>query len=580
MTLTHKISAFVAAAVLLCGCNMDFYRSDTMTSTQLKSDASAAVYSTDGNYSMFKDILEYKGTEDSGLSFIKMWEHMSEMRGDNALLSGKTSSPIYNSACYDDNPTLKHSYYFWWCAYKIIYSANAIIEMLPEGESAANDHLLGENYFMRAFCHLCLSCLYSKQYPLGRDNPGVVLRTSTDCSVTERATVGQVYDQIVSDLEKAATLMKGGTRRGDAGYISYEAAMGLLSRVYLYMEDNDAVLAIADEILGADPASHLDPDVANYFINARSSKETLWCVACTPTDTRNRSSLGSMYFSPDGTGGTGWGEVYWSDPLIQLFKRYPTDLRFQSYFSQYGKIDDGKVMVYWPIDDGKNNFRSDAVVTDVTKNGAGKYEFTYGGHTYQVETATVNTYPVNYITGFCTDAEDDDDFVGGTVVYVTDNADKVTGIRNSFPQFYMSKFSWQDGDPNLSSPVMLRWAEVILNRAEANAKKGNDQAALDDVNILRKRAGLPNEAMMTLTNYATRGYASVLDVVLDERRLELCFEAHRPFDQIRNKRSIDHRYGGIQPWEVIDYNDDRFLFAIPQDEILVSGIPQNPGKGM
>ena len=251
---------------------------------------------------------------------------MTEMRGDNAMLSGTTSSPIYNSACYDDTPDLKHSYYFWWCCYKIIYSANSIIEMVPEGE-ALNNQLLGENYFMRAFCHLCLSCLYSKQYPLGRDNPGVVLRTSTDCSVTERSTVGEVYDQIEADLKKSVELLKGTTRRGDAGYISYDAARALLSRVYLYMEKNQECLDLCNEMLGADPAANLDQDLDNYFINARTSKETLWCIACTPLDAVGRSSLGSMYYSTNGTGGVGWGEVYWTDPLIELFRRYPGDKR-------------------------------------------------------------------------------------------------------------------------------------------------------------------------------------------------------------------------------------------------------------
>ena len=135
------IFLILAGVLTLAGCNMDYYRSDTMTSSQFKNDPSSAVFSTDGNYAMFKTPMEYRGKSDNGLTFIKMWNHMTEMRGDNAMLSGTTSSPIYNSACYDDTPDLKHSYYFWWCCYKIIYSANSIIEMVPEGE-ALNNQLL------------------------------------------------------------------------------------------------------------------------------------------------------------------------------------------------------------------------------------------------------------------------------------------------------------------------------------------------------------------------------------------------------------------------------------------------------
>lgn len=559
----------------LCGCNMDLYRSDTMTSAQFKSDPGAAVYSTDGNYAMFKDPMQYRGKSDNGLTFIKMWNHMTEMRGDNAMLSGTTSSPIYNSACYDDTPELKHSYYFWWCCYKIIYSANSIIEMLPEGEPM-NNQLLGENYFMRAFCHLCLSCLYSKQYPLGRENPGVVLRTSTDCSVTERATVGEVYDQIEADLKKAVELMKDTTPRGDAGYISYNAARALLSRVYLYMEKNQECLDICNEMLGSNPAANLESDLDTYFTRSRSSKETLWCIACTVSDAVGRSSLGSMYYSPNGTGGVGWGEVYWTDPLIELFQRYPGDKRFAAYFSLYGKLGDGTKMVHWPIDDGKNFFRSNAIVAGRDKGMTpidtdGNVRFTYQDKTYTTVRKSVkgvnNGYPQYFIQ--YNGAE--------TQVYVRDNTDFASGVRNTYPQYYMSKFANQDGDPNLASPVMIRWAEVILNRAEAEAKLGKDADAIKDVNILRKRAGIPEWG--SLAEAQTHEYKDALEVVLDERRMELCFEAQRPFDLIRNKRNINHKFAGVQPWKEYPYDCDEFLFAIPADEILVSGIPQNPGKG-
>ena len=561
----------------LTGCNMDLYRSDTMTSSQFKSDPSAAVYSTDGNYSMFKDSMKYRGKSDNGLTFIKMWNHMTEMRGDNAMLSGTTSSPIYNSACYDDTPELKHSYYFWWCCYKIIYSANSLIEMLPEGESASTDHLLGENYCMRAFCHLCLSCLYSKQYPLGRENPGVVLRTSTDCAVTERSTVGAVYDQIEADLKKAVELMKNGQRRGDAGYLSYDAARALLTRVYLYMEKNQECLDLCNEMLGSNPAANLEPTsgLADYFTRTRSSKETLWCIACTNLDAVGRSSMGSMYYSPNGTGGVGWGEVYWTDPLMELFLRYPEDARFNAYFVQYGKLDDGKKMVHWPIDDGKNFFRSNAIVAGadngLTPDANGNVSFQYQGKNYTTvhksKAGVNNGYPQYFINY---NGEE-------TQVYVRDNCDFAKGTRNTYPQYYNTKFANQDGDPNLCSPVMIRWAEVILNRAEAEAKLGKDSDAIRDVNVLRKRAGIHEWA--NLAECQTHEYKDALDVVLDERRMELCFEAQRPFDLIRNKRNISHKFAGVQPWKEYPYDCDEFLFAIPADEILVSNIPQNPGKG-
>lgn len=597
------IFLLIAGCLTSWSCNMDFYRSDTMTSTQFQDDPESAVYSTDGAYSLFKDILAYRGKTDSGLTFIKLWAHMSEMRGDNAMLSGKTSSPIYSAACYDDTPELKFNYYIWWCCYKIISAANANIEALEKASAddrgVQGDHLLGENYFLRAFCHYALSCLFSKQYAVDKNSPGVVLRISTDCSETKRATVEEVYDQIVSDLIKAADYMKNGSRRGDAGYASYDAARGLLSRIYLYMGKDQECLDICNDMLGANPAANLDDNLAAYPANTRSSKETIWCIANTTTDARGRSSMGSMYYSPNGTGGVGWGEVYWTDPLIEMFLRYPEDKRFKAYFSLYGtqliqdKYGDwvaGRKMVHWPISDGTNFFRMDALAMgdkvatplDTAEkpdslyrgylpNADGSVDFKYNGKNYTAvlksKPGVNNGYPQYFIN-----------YEGAeTLVYVRDLTDNAAGIRNTYPQYYMSKFSGQDGDPMLCSPVMLRWAEIVLNRAEAEAKLGKTVDAINDVNVIRHRAGIHE-----WTNFAecqTHEYTDILDVVLDERRLELCFEAHRPYDLVRNKKNIDHRFAGVQPWTVYNYDCNEVVFAIPADEILVSGIAQNPGKG-
>ena len=127
----------------------------------------------------------------------------------------------------------------------------------------------------------------------------------------------------------------------------------------------------------------------------------------------------------------------------------------------------------------------------------------------------------------------------------------------------------------LSSPVLCRWGEVILNRAEAYAKSGQDAKALADVNVIRTRAGIPAEGMFAAGNM--HGYDNVLDVVLDERRMELAFEGHRMFDVYRNKRDMDRRYAGAQPFKIVPYTEPHIQYPIPNNEWTVSGIEQNPG---
>lgn len=123
------------------------------------------------------------------------------------------------------------------------------------------------------------------------------------------------------------------------------------------------------------------------------------------------------------------------------------------------------------------------------------------------------------------------------------------GLKNGVNIYYIGKFSGQDGSPTLSSPVMIRLAEVYLNRAEACAKLGRLDEALSDVNEIRaNRMMVPDGG--NLDDYlmdATRDGITadnLLPVVLNERRIELSFEGHRIFDILRNGQDLVRNYWG------------------------------------
>lgn len=129
---------------------------------------------------------------------------------------------------------------------------------------------------------------------------------------------------------------------------------------------------------------------------------------------------------------------------------------------------------------------------------------------------------------------------------------------------------------------MFRLAEMYLIRAEAEAKSGNTAAALDDVDMIRRNRGL--EA--SLYNKALPSGRSALDVVLDEKRIEMAFEGHRTYDVFRNKRSLNKTYWGYHlqglketdinlskapagyPNMVVDYTNPRIIYFLPIDEVL------------
>ncbi|MDR1092271.1 MAG: RagB/SusD family nutrient uptake outer membrane protein [Prevotella sp.] len=553
-----KIIILAVMALTMFSCEMDYLPNDKLTPEQMEQDPSSAEYITDGNYSMFKAQMEYKGVTATGNTYVRHYFQMSEFIGDNVCLAGRTSDPLYEALTYKRAANLANISYLWWCGYKIINGANSVIESVQDGASVETDYLKGENYFMRAIVNFHFSTLWSKHYSLGRDNMGIVLRENATNTETTRTTVGEVYDLIVSDLENAVRLMSQGERRGNAGYVSKVAAQGLLSRVYLYMGENEKVISTVNDMLGGStPDSMLEPSsqYPDYFANALNSIETLWAVAHTKTESRGTSSIGSMFLTDDVVGG--WGEIYASDPILDLLDRNKNDLR--SKFISPKTISETDYMIRWAIpgdeDFYQNELRDVTLDTDVDK-----YYFMEETSKIYVEKETVNGYEQNYIN------------LNGEKLRVRLSLKMQN--RYGWPKYFVTKFSYQDDDPMLSSPVMLRWAEVILNRAEAYAKTNNTDKALEDVNVIRTRAGLSGNQLFSKTNM--QGYTNLLDVVLDERRLELAFVGHRAFDIYRNKLSLDRRYSGVQPWEVVEHTDNRLQYLIPLDEITTSGIPQNP----
>ncbi|WP_219223632.1 RagB/SusD family nutrient uptake outer membrane protein [Pedobacter antarcticus] len=171
------------------------------------------------------------------------------------------------------------------------------------------------------------------------------------------------------------------------------------------------------------------------------------------------------------------------------------------------------------------------------------------------------------------------------------NGDGTIEKKNGIEVYYISKFSFQGGLPNLSSPILFRLAEMYLNRAEALAKSGNTAGALADVDAIRTNRGL--EA--SLYNGVLPSGASVLDVVLDERRIELAFEGQRTYDVYRNKRKLNKAYWGyhlqgLKETDVdlskvpsgyqnieVSYMNPRIIYFLPVDEVLSNPLAiQNP----
>lgn len=598
---------FIIVPLLLAGCvKMDYFESDSMNSASLAANPAAAIYTTDGIYSMMKDMSEFRGSTSQNNTFTRQYFLLNDVRADDICFSWTSTDPFWTSAQYMDDANSADASYMWMSCYKMIYAANSNIAGLEESEGPSEkNQLKGENYFLRAFFHLILCNLYAKPYAFGRDNMGIVLRIGTDYSETKRATVGECYDAIEADLKEAIRLMDPSTRRHKGelpnGYASKEAAQALLARLYLYEGEWQKCIDISNELLGTDPSKNLEPVVADVFSKASTNKEVIWCINITDGDIAGiggsvKGLIGSMFDSPDGTQGRGWGELYVADPLLDLFERYPQDKRYNDLISLFNS--QPGLYIYWGEIDEVNGGLNDVsvypnvvdatttpvtIASSITDNGDGTYSFTYGGKALKaIPDNTATKYSDDFPGYILNDAAKTRCYVRHrmpTPLIDTDGNPQfevnMGSVRpGGYPTWFCNKFSVREGSAyELNcSYIMIRYAEAILNRAEAYAHL-DDPKAIDDVNIIRNRAGIPT---MSAGNMGGRGYSNLVDMVLDERRMELFYEGFRAIDLIRNKKDIDRRFPSKTIAEVIPYDSPKIQYQIPIDETSVSGIPTNP----
>ena len=598
---------FIIVPLLLAGCvKMDYFESDSMNSASLAANPAAAIYTTDGIYSMMKDMSEFRGSTSQNNTFTRQYFLLNDVRADDICFSWTSTDPFWTSAQYMDDANSADASYMWMSCYKMIYAANSNIAGLEESEGPSEkNQLKGENYFLRAFFHLILCNLYAKPYAFGRDNMGIVLRIGTDYSETKRATVGECYDAIEADLKEAIRLMDPSTRRHKGelpnGYASKEAAQALLARLYLYEGEWQKCIDISNELLGTDPSKNLEPVVADVFSKASTNKEVIWCINITDGDIAGiggsvKGLIGSMFDSPDGTQGRGWGELYVADPLLDLFERYPQDKRYNDLISLFGS--QAGLYIYWGEIDEVNGGLNDVsvyptvvnatttpvtIASSITDNGDGTYSFTYGGKALKaIPDNTATKYSDDFPGYILNDGHNTRCYVRHrmpTPIIDSDGNPQFEANMGSvrpggYPTWFCNKFSVRDGSAyELNcSYIMIRYAEAILNRAEAYAHL-DDPKAIDDVNIIRNRAGIPT---MSAGNMGGRGYSNLVDMVLDERRMELFYEGFRAIDLIRNKKDIDRRFPSKTIAEVIPYDSPKIQYQIPIDETSVSGIPTNP----
>ncbi len=196
------------------------------------------------------------------------------------------------------------------------------------------------------------------------------------------------------------------------------------------------------------------------------------------------------------------------------------------------------------------------------------------------------------------DMNNDDTRVG--IDYARGNGGTCTG-------YYLKKyvhnirFDGTSGNQQVACPI-FRYAEILLNAAEAYAEAGNAGKATGYVNQVRARVGMPALP-------ASLSKDQLIERIHNERRIELCFEDHRWIDcrrwklfdgqtkasevnlprykqlynlygvAIREGSGTTFNYGLSEKYSTQTFNAPKnYRFPIPYSEVQrISNMKQNPG---
>lgn len=159
----------------------------------------------------------------------------------------------------------------WSDLYRSIYTANAIIEGVELSNKLSDEtknQLQGEALFIRSFCHFYLTGFWG----------AVPLAMTTDYVINKnlgRSSREEIYQQLVSDLKKAKTLLSDNYSLSGTERIrpNKYAASALLARVYLYQKDWSNAETEASEIIDSTPLYSLEP-LNQIFI--KNNSEAIW----------------------------------------------------------------------------------------------------------------------------------------------------------------------------------------------------------------------------------------------------------------------------------------------------------------
>jgi len=535
--------ALAALTLLPLSCSEDFL--DTKPLDKISADATWA----DGALSeafIFNvySYLGYGGFEEEALASLTdeaMFTHSG--RNINVITEGSLSAATTGNTVIVPQ---------WDELYLAIRQANIAIQELPEAtfeDAELKDRLLGEARFLRAYYYHQLMRYYGSA-PL-IDRP---YELDEDYSIA-RSTYAENVDFVLGDLDQAIALLDG--KPQTPGRASKFSAMGLKSRVLLYAASDlrDGPTASANSSAHAgysnlELVAYTGGDrMARWNAAKVASKELLDATSGYKLDLNAPVSPEAgfqNYLSIAMGGGSSVGDAAARAEL--LFERTHSPLFTVESQWPLGGIHQG-------INNGPNGYHNWAgntpiqqLVDDYEMMDGSKFDWNNPTHSAD---PYANRDPRFYATILYDGADwkprpsdvaamDPNDQIqtgsyangsGGVIPGIDTRDSPIENWNGSRTGYYVRKFI--DADPaladNQSSAQVIPWpfiryTEIALNYVEACLETGDEGEAINWLNKIRYRVGMP---AVTATG------SELVELYRNERRVELAYEEHRFFDARR-----------------------------------------------
>jgi starch-binding outer membrane protein, SusD/RagB family len=456
---------------------------------------------------------------------------------------------------------------WWWSyAWRNIRSCNLFfqkIEFANNTGAAYKEQLKGEVHFLRAYFYYLLLVQYG-----GVPIIDWVVNIGDDYNIP-RNSFEETVNFIVSDLDAAITDNRLASQT-DKTRATVGAVLALKSRVLLYAA-SDLYHSNASWAAGFEHPELIGYTNGNQNELYQKAKEAAEGVM----------SLGySLYES-------------YPDPAENFQKLFlEMSSNEQIFIAFYDKVNH-----YWPTDwiawvYGTPSYGGWAL-NQVTGNLANAFENRDGtafNFAVQKENPYANRDPRFYATILF---QGSPWYINSFGILTPTTIDITTGTgadynKGSTTGYYIKKFispaenDYYNGTAQPQPYIQIRYAEVLLNYAEACLGLGDEVNARVALNMIRKRAGMP-ELPAEETGQA------LIERYRNERRVELAWENHRFFDvrrwMIPQQAYVDATgvaFDGISLIEVVyehrAWNDSHYLVPINYEEMQKNiALIQNPG---